>query len=41
VETPAVEGATDQIDVNVEVKEKATGAVMFGAEISESRGYSW
>ena len=38
LETPAVEGATDQIDVNVEVKEKATGAVMFGAGYSNMEG---
>jgi outer membrane protein insertion porin family len=38
VETPAVPGTTDQIDVNVEVKEKATGAVMFGAGYSNMEG---
>lgn len=38
VETPAVPNATDQIDVNVEVKEKATGAVMFGAGYSNMEG---
>ena len=38
VETPAVEGVTDQIDVNVEVKEKPTGAVMFGAGYSNMEG---
>ncbi|KIO50230.1 outer membrane protein assembly factor BamA [Nitrosospira sp. NpAV] len=38
LETPAVANATDQIDVNVEVKEKATGAVMFGAGYSNMEG---
>ena len=38
VETPAVPGTTDQIDVNVEVKEKPTGAVMFGAGYSNMEG---
>lgn len=38
IETPAVPNATDQIDVNVEVKEKATGAVMFGAGYSNMEG---
>ncbi len=38
LETPAVSGATDQIDVNVEVKEKPTGAVMFGAGYSNMEG---
>ena len=38
IETPAVPGATDQIDVNVEVKEKPTGAVMFGAGYSNMEG---
>ncbi|HEX8874705.1 MAG TPA: outer membrane protein assembly factor BamA [Nitrosospira sp.] len=38
LETPAVPGTTDQIDVNVEVKEKPTGAVMFGAGYSNMEG---
>jgi outer membrane protein insertion porin family len=38
VETPAVPGTTDQVDVNVEVKEKPTGAVMFGAGYSNMEG---
>ena len=38
VETPAVPGTTDQIDINVEVKEKPTGAVMFGAGYSNMEG---
>ncbi|SOD40861.1 outer membrane protein assembly factor BamA [Nitrosovibrio sp. Nv4] len=38
VETPAVPGTTDQVDMNVEVKEKPTGAVMFGAGYSNMEG---
>jgi len=38
IETPAVPGANDQIDVNIEVKEKPTGAVMFGAGYSNMEG---
>ncbi len=38
IETPAVPGTTDQIDVNVEVKEKPTGAIMFGAGYSNMEG---
>src|SRR5690242_34910 len=38
IETPAVPGTTDQIDMNVEVKEKPTGAVMFGAGYSNMEG---
>ncbi len=38
VETPAVPGATDQIDINVDVKEKPTGAVMFGAGYAQQQG---
>lgn len=34
VETPAVPGTTDQVDVNINVKEKATGNVMIGAGYS-------
>lgn len=36
VETPAVPGVTDQVDVNVKVKEKPTGAVMLGAGFSSA-----
>ncbi len=36
VETPAVPGTTDQVDVNVNVKEKPTGNVMLGAGFSSS-----
>ena len=38
VETPAVANATDQIDINVSIKEKPTGAVMFGAGFSNPEG---
>ena len=34
VETPAVAGTSDQVDVNFKVKEKATGSVMLGAGFS-------
>jgi len=34
VETPAVAGSTDQIDVNINVKEKPTGNLMIGAGFS-------
>ena len=36
VETPAVPATTDQVDVNVNVKEKPTGNVMIGAGFSSS-----
>jgi outer membrane protein insertion porin family len=36
VETPAVPGTTDQVDVNVNVKEKPTGSLMLGAGFSSS-----
>ena len=38
VETPAVPGTTDQVDVNVSVKEKPTGNLMLGAGLSSSEG---
>jgi outer membrane protein insertion porin family len=38
VETPAVPGTTDQVDLNVTVKEKPTGSLMLGAGISSSEG---
>ncbi|MEW6589987.1 MAG: outer membrane protein assembly factor BamA [Pseudomonadota bacterium] len=38
VETPAVPGTTDQVDVNVSVAEKSTGNVMLGAGFSSSEG---
>ncbi|MGE5467134.1 MAG: outer membrane protein assembly factor BamA [Ignavibacteria bacterium] len=36
LETPAVPGVTDQVDINVGVKEKPTGNVMIGAGFSSS-----
>ncbi|MFO7543386.1 MAG: outer membrane protein assembly factor BamA [Thiobacillus sp.] len=38
IETPAVSGTTDQVDVNVTVAEKSTGNVMLGAGFSSSEG---
>jgi len=38
IETPAVAGATDQVDVVVNVKEKPTGNLMLGAGLSSSEG---
>jgi outer membrane protein insertion porin family len=38
IETPAVSGTTDQVDVNVSVAEKSTGSVMLGAGFSSSEG---
>jgi outer membrane protein insertion porin family len=38
VETPAVQGTTDQVDVNVSVKEKSTGSVSVGAGFSSGEG---
>ncbi len=38
IETPAVEGTTDQVDVNVSVAEKSTGSIMLGAGFSSSEG---
>jgi outer membrane protein insertion porin family len=38
IETPAVPGTTDQVDVNVSVSEKSTGSVMLGAGFSSSEG---
>ncbi len=38
VETPAVPGTTDQVDLNVNVKEKPTGNVMLGAGLSSTEG---
>lgn len=39
VETPAVQGASDQIDVNVAVKEKSTGNISVGAGFSSGEGF--
>lgn len=38
VETPAVPGTADQVDVNYDVTEKSTGSIMFGAGLSSSEG---
>ncbi len=38
VETPAVSGTADQVDVNIDVTEKSTGSIMFGAGLSSSEG---
>ena len=38
VETPAVPGVADQVDVNVNVTEKSTGSIQFGAGLSSSEG---
>lgn len=38
VETPAVPGTADQVDVNVRVEEKPTGSIMAGAGFSSSEG---
>lgn len=39
VETPAVPGTTDQVDVNLSVVEKPTGSLMLGAGFSSSEGF--
>ncbi len=38
IETPAVPGSTDQVDININVTEKSTGSVQFGAGLSSSDG---
>ncbi len=38
VETPAVPGTTDQVDLNINVTEKSTGSIQFGAGLSSSEG---
>ena len=38
VETPAVAEATDKIDVNIDVKERPTGNIMFGLGFSQQEG---
>ncbi|MDE2598020.1 MAG: outer membrane protein assembly factor BamA [Rhodocyclaceae bacterium] len=40
VETPQVPGTTDQVDVNINVKEKPTGFVMLGAGFSSAEKLS-
>lgn len=39
VETPAVTGTTDQVDVNYNVTEKSTGNIMLGAGFSSTDGF--
>lgn len=39
VETPAVAGATDQVDVNFTVKERPTGSLMLGAGFSSAENF--
>lgn len=38
VETPPVPGSTDQVDLNVKVKEKPTGSITLGAGFASSEG---
>ena len=38
VETPPVQGTTDQIDVDVSIKEKSTGSISVGAGFSNNEG---
>ncbi len=38
IETPSVQGTTDQVDVNVSVVEKPTGAVLLGAGFGSGEG---
>jgi outer membrane protein insertion porin family len=38
IETPAVPGSTDQVDLNVNVTEKSTGSIQFGAGLSSNEG---
>ncbi len=38
IETPAVPGSTDQVDLKVKVMERNTGSIMFGAGLSSSEG---
>lgn len=38
VETPAVPGTNDQVDLNINVTERSTGSVMFGAGLSSYEG---
>ncbi len=38
IETPPVQGTTDQVDVNVNVTEKSTGNISLGAGYSQSEG---
>ena len=38
IETPAVPGSPDQVDVNIEVTERATGSILFGVGWSDADG---
>ena len=38
IETPAVQGTADQVDVNMSVKEKSTGSISVGAGFSSGEG---
>jgi outer membrane protein insertion porin family len=38
IETPAVPGTNDQVDMNVDVTERSTGSVQFGAGLSSNEG---
>ncbi len=38
IETPAVSDAPDQVDININVVERPTGAIMFGAGFSDREG---
>lgn len=38
LETPAVPGTNDQVDINVNVEERSTGSVQFGAGLSSNEG---
>lgn len=38
IETPAVPGTADQVDLNISVVEKSTGSVQFGAGLSSNQG---
>lgn len=38
IETPAVPGSTDQVDLNITVTERPTGSVQFGAGLSSNEG---
>jgi outer membrane protein insertion porin family len=38
LETPAVPGSNDQVDLNINVTEKSTGSIQFGAGLSSSEG---
>lgn len=38
IETPAVPGSTDQVDLNINVVERSTGSVQFGAGLSSNDG---